>query len=280
MIGTSLGYHVRQLDFVKRYPRARRFLRNVSVAAASALLPKGVRKDIGGAGNFIMHPEFSFCDYRAWGAGKNNGFETLLQRTRGKRVVFDVGAHIGLTSLPMSRVVASGGICDAFEPSEANLRYLRWHVAANASERIRVHPVLVGDRSSDEVPFFEASCETGMNAMVRNDMRSGIDYAETTRKMISLDAFCAEHQRFPELIKIDVEGAEVDVLNGAYQTLLVHRPELVLSVHPPFLHRYGQDVSTLRALLEGLGYVNPVSGSLPDLFDMSEHHLVHRSYLI
>ena len=59
-----------------------------------------------------MHPEFSFCNYEDWGRGHNNGFSRLVALAEGKKVVCDVGAHIGLCCMPISKALAQDGTGD------------------------------------------------------------------------------------------------------------------------------------------------------------------------
>ncbi len=58
----------------------------------------------------------------------------------------------------------------------------------------------------------------------------------------------------PDVIKIDVEGAEYLVLEGARRTLAMHRPTMFLSLHPAQLESLGHSVRAVESLLGSLGY--------------------------
>lgn len=70
---------------------------------------------------------------------------------------------------------------------------------------------------------------------------------------ITLDRFVADSGIVPDVIKIDVEGAELLVLRGARQVLAQHRPSLLLGVHPYWLPR-SDSTRDIFDLLESLGY--------------------------
>ena len=86
-----------------------------------ATLGRGLEKNIGNAGAFRMDYAFAFVSYDGWGQAHNRGFGTVIDLCSGKRVVFDVGAHVGLYTKPMSRAVGSGGTIYAFEPARVKL---------------------------------------------------------------------------------------------------------------------------------------------------------------
>ena len=72
--------------------------------------------------------------------------------------------------------------------------------------------------------------------------------------MITLDSFCSQHKLSPDLIKIDVEGAELGVLKGARETIQSHKPMIVLSVHPRQLLDVDSSQEELQALIQEMQY--------------------------
>jgi FkbM family methyltransferase len=82
---------------------------------------------------------------------------------------------------------------------------------------------------------------------------------------VSLDQFFAGQATWPDLIKIDVEGAELDVLQGARQIIAQHHPVMFVEVHPRLLGNFGASAEQVYAFLRAHGY-------------MVQRFVGHRSY--
>lgn len=159
-----------------------------------------------------------------------------------KKVVFDIGANVGFYSLLSAAVLRDQGRIFAFEPLPRNLQYLRRHIAINKRESIEVIDLALADISGTETFQLAAS-----HAMGRLSSEGSVSVRVET-----LDAL---HDRGvlpdPDLMKIDVEGAEFRVLRGAVRMLRRANPVIFLSVHSErlrldctaFLHALGYDVA-------------------------------------
>ena len=221
--------------------------------ASLRVAPAGpVSQRIGPYGPFKMNPTFAFSDFAHWGGGHNRGFAACIERCRDKHCVLDIGAHVGLVTLPASRVMAADGRLYAFEPAAANIRMLEEHLRLNRIDNVELVTALVGALESEAVTFYEGAEPTGLNSLAAGDKRAG--FAQTRHRQVSLDSFCLARGLRPEVIKIDVEGGEIDVLEGGRTILLRHRPEIVLSVHPAQIEALGQSVEALSDLIDALGY--------------------------
>jgi len=235
-----------------------------------AALPRStVKQRIGPFGPFRLDAHFAFSNFEAWGQGHNNGFLATIEACRGKDCVFDIGGHIGLVTLPMSRVVSPAGRVFSFEPGEANLDFLRFHLARNGAANVEVVDALVGD-SDGWTDFFEQSGATGQNSVVLKKNHEA--YQRVRRRQVSLDRFCADSGLRPEIIKVDVEGAELAVLRGARETLRRDRPTLFLSVHPTELRLLGESTESLMREIDDLGYVClEIDGKPVSAFRLAEY---------
>ena len=169
-------------------------------------------------------------------------FERLL---RPGHTVLDVGANVGYYTLLASVLVGDAGRVHAFEPEPRNAGFLRRHAAINRRGNVRVEQAAVSDRAGTARFDFGSGSGTGHLA----------DAGALEVRTLRLDDYCAEHGLAPDALKIDVEGAEVSVLEGARQTLERHRPVLFLSTHGAEVH------APSLAFLRGLGYrVSPILG--------------------
>lgn len=229
-----------------------------------------VSKMIGPYGPFKMDRRFAFSNFARWGSAHNRGFVACIEEARGMRTVFDIGAHIGLVSLPLSKSIDPEGRLFAFEPAKSNREYLLDHIRSNGIQNIEIVSDLVGDETVGSVRFFESSSDSGMNTIAESRRRSGFD--ETTVKQITLDEFCNESDLRPELIKIDTEGSELNILRGASEMLQKYHPVIFLSVHPQHIADLGGSVEELEELLVELGYlVNDMDGNIVRPTELTEY---------
>jgi FkbM family methyltransferase len=208
---------------------------------------------IGNYGPFRMDGQLAFSAFEPWGDRHNAGFAACVEACRGRRCVLDVGAHIGLVSLPMASVLAPGGRVFAFEPARANRVLLDRHVALNGfASTVIVQQDLVGATEEQAVPFFEHDAIDGMNSVVIK--KHPERYVATPKRQVTLDGFCARLALQPEVIKIDVEGYEIHVLRGMEQLLRTVKPVVFLSVHPAAIQLLGLSLDVLWHTVAQHGY--------------------------
>lgn len=146
---------------------------------------------------------------------------------------FDVGAHIGVHSLIACRLVGARGRVVAFEPDPRNAQLIREHALRNGFRNISVAQVAAW-RFDGEVCFRRGGLQpTGQSsrrgAVVDSGPARGLEGIISVRA-VSLDRFAAGSCS-PDVIKIDVEGAEAEVLEGATGLLTEAGPTLICEVH-------------------------------------------------
>jgi FkbM family methyltransferase len=167
-------------------------------------------------------------------------------------VVLDVGANLGAYTMLFGQWVGAGGRVFAFEPAPEARRGLERHVALNGlGDRIVVRPEAMA--AAPGVAWFRAAGPQGDNRIVRRDSRGseadpgGIEVATT-----SIDAFCRERNVRPDFIKVDVEGAELEVLKGARDTIAAAGPALGLYIemHPHLWAAFGSSRAEIEQELD------------------------------
>jgi len=179
-------------------------------------------------------------------------------------VAFDVGANIGLISLTLAEKVGSEGQVVAFEALPANVERLRANLALNAcGGRVRVEAAAVGAATGESVFLVHRS--GGMGKLGGSAGRHETYDEEIPVRVVSLDDYVFEQEHLPpSLIKIDVEGGEGMVLQGAERLLVEQLPTLLIELHGPEaalsvweqLVRFGY---TVRELKPGLPQVDAPS---------------------
>jgi FkbM family methyltransferase len=176
--------------------------------------------------------------------------ETLCRYLKPGDCFYDVGAHIGFYSLIAARIVGQAGNIIAFEPDPDNAETLRENASKNDFSAVSVVCAAMSDK--DGVVRFHRSTQSDasrMSGMVISNNLPGMPESETfSCQAVSLDSFCSSHPA-PNLIKIDVEGAELQVLDGARSLLAQKKPVLIIEVHDL------NDLSTVRTFLSGFGYI-------------------------
>lgn len=150
----------------------------------------------------------------------------IAKQLRPGSVMFDVGAAVGYYTLLASPLVGPEGRVVSFEPDAKNAAYLRKHVAINRLKNVEVHQTAIGDRNGQAK--FTCGTGTGTGRLA--------DSGAATVELCKLDDF-VRHSAKPTHIKIDVEGAELQVLEGARNTLTTARPTLFLSTHGSTVHQ-------------------------------------------
>jgi FkbM family methyltransferase len=152
----------------------------------------------------------------------------LSDAARPGMVAYDVGAHVGIHALYLGKLLGRAGLVLAFEPWPENFRRLRRNIAYNPALAARVVPIhkAVGLREGT-ARFTEGSTD-GTHHLAGLDEASAMEVPVTT-----LDSVWDESGRSPDLIVIDVEGAELEVLEGAQRLLAKCRPKLAMEHHGP-----------------------------------------------
>jgi len=141
-------------------------------------------------------------------------------------IVYDLGAHVGYYTLIASKLVGAQGKVISFEPNPKNLIFLRSHVVLNHIANVKVIESAVADYTG-VASFIEGSS----SSEGRLSTGDGISVEVT-----SLDHFLkANPSLVPDVMKIDVEGAERDVLAGAERLLNEYHPVILLATHSGIL---------------------------------------------
>jgi len=181
-----------------------------------------------------------------------------VERLRAGDIAVDVGANAGLYSVLAARRVAPSGRVFAFEPSADEFARLAWALRANAVDNVVASNIALGARPGF-VGFLPAPPRhTGLHRL-RSDGDTSLHKVWAERGDVAVQLAAQERVA---LMKIDVEGGELDVLRGFQALLEAGRiGRLVIEVSDAFLRRYGASAAELYAYLAALGYV-PERGPL------------------
>jgi FkbM family methyltransferase len=155
----------------------------------------------------------------------------------------DIGANIGTTTIPAARAVGVGGRVVAVEAHPTVASYLRRNIALNGLRNVKVHACAI-DARPGIVQFADLKADD-TNRIVADG--AGIDVPART-----LDDIAVGHESI-DLLKIDVEGAEMRVLRGGNDALR-RTAAIYVEIADVFLKRLGSSAEELVEFLRGAGF--------------------------
>lgn len=158
-----------------------------------------------------LHRTIAHGEHEPW-------ITTYLERTLNRGdVFFDIGSHIGYFSLIASELVSDSGQVYAFEAHPGNYSLLKQNIELNNRTNIVPEQYAVSDIPDAVVELHIDQTRDGQHSYIEASTK---DSEKLDIPTTSLDAYCNQTGcGHPDVIKIDVEGAELDVLAGAEETI-------------------------------------------------------------
>jgi FkbM family methyltransferase len=191
-------------------------------------------------GAYIRTPKLSRLSFST-GTYQSHVTKALQAAVKPGMVAYDLGAHIGYFSLVLTRLVGNSGKVFAFEPDPNNLRALRHNLAANRGRNVKVVASVVADGSA---PVLFATFHFSSVSHIATKRTPG-DANLVEVPSLRLDDFVyRDGNPAPAVIKIDVEGAEARVFEGARRLLDTARPVIVVEVSPRTLSEVERQMSS------------------------------------
>jgi len=155
--------------------------------------------------------------------------EALARHLRPDDVFYDIGANTGFFSLIAARFVGTAGSVYSFEPVAENAATVRRNSHLNHIPNLKVFEVAVG-RHSGNAELLLTEWDGG-STLSTSAVKTLEPVSKRTVRVVSLDDFIrAENLRQPNFVKIDVEGVEMEVLQGMSKTITERKPVLLYEV--------------------------------------------------
>jgi len=214
---------------------------------------KGIESivDLKGGGRLICHIE-DWIPWHVYFHGQytmeKNYEKFMLDIAGNSNVVFDVGANIGYYAIPFS--MKSNGKVYAFEPMNYQHAMLKRNIALNALQNIVPEKKIVSDSIGVKRIYFAGLGNTGASSLEKTT-----DQYEDVPS-ITLDEYCKNNRiSHIDVVKIDVEGHELSVLNGLHDMLEQKKvSHLFVEIHDGNLKKAGSSAKKLCTYLQDLGY--------------------------
>lgn len=178
----------------------------------------------------------------------------LLRGAVGAQVIFDIGANVGFYALNWAQELAPGGSIHVFEPVPTTYERLVRNIALNGLEdHIRANNMGVGDEIAKLTIYLPEF--SGSGAASIKDLHPDETSIQVEADVTTLDIYFANAglDRL-DMMKVDVEGAELMVLKGGMNTLGAHKPLLFLELLRKWSKPFGYHPNDVLNLLAGLGY--------------------------
>lgn len=222
--------------------------------AGNHLYPKNTIRKVKRKG---INYQLDIHDYQEWLIYTNAETDSsrgVINFLSDSKIIFDVGANIGQTSLWMEKYVKTKEVdyqIYAFEPHPATFKKFTTNLALNPFSKIAPFNVGLGNFSS-ELELIE-DCETnsgGFRIGKISPTQKGVKIPVST-----IDEFVLEHKvEKVDFIKIDVEGFEHHILLGGINTLKKHLPKLYIEFCPKNIEVQGFNPKELIQFLESMNY--------------------------
>jgi FkbM family methyltransferase len=239
-------------------------------ALASWLSSRRRRKFLQGKTNWRSVVRFRGCTFFAGGDNKieasllrgersydRDNFTAVSNFVKPGDVCFDVGANIGVYSVVLARISGDARNVHSFEP----VRHIRDKLVANARlngfDELNVNSFALGAKPGtlEMHQIKEGRFRGGTSTFVDTENIAALGAEEFVTREVeikTLDRYVAEAgvERL-DFVKIDVEGFELEVLEGAGESLSRFKPTMILEYDE---QRHGDQAASFRGLLDGHGY--------------------------
>jgi FkbM family methyltransferase len=231
------------------------FIRNAAYTLLDLVtLKKGIARNING-----MKVRFPAKWSRYYPADyESENYTFLQQQVKTGMQIIDIGAHIGLFSACSSQLTGPTGKIICFEPTPGTFDILKNTLKLNHCDNVTAVMAAVSDKEGSATFYVGETAGCNSNSLVKH--KTGKEQTAYDVRMVTIDSIVSEHSLSPGLIKIDAEGAELDVLKGGLKTFSDHQPILILGLHPAFIKQKGDSLEAIWDLLDAASYKIKLDG--------------------
>jgi FkbM family methyltransferase len=188
-------------------------------------------------------------DWYVYFSWRDAAWDALFGLMKEGQVVFDVGTNIGYTLLRAAQCVGPTGKVFGFEPAHRNYSKCLKNLELNGLPNVEVQKLALGNTNGPQRLVITDEHNTGMNRLA-GDQESG-----ESVEVIKLDDWVIQNSiTHIDVIKIDVEGFELNVLKGGYAAIQQHKPALFIEINDSYLRHFGASVQEIFLLLVSQGY--------------------------
>lgn len=179
--------------------------------------------------------------------------EFLKAITQEQWTILDIGANCGWYALALAKHCPAARI-HAFEPIPHTHEILERNIRHNGFTNIEAHRLAFSNRESTLEFLYTPNC-SGATSLTKAGQPGDRDSLEKIScPGTTLDLFCTRNELAPQLIKCDVEGAELMVIQGGEKTIVAHKPVILIELLRKWSRQFGYHPNDVLTLLGEHGY--------------------------
>ena len=239
--------------------------------AAAGLKQRDVTIGNGIAKGLQFNPGES-CPELALGTYEEPIQNIFAQHLKSGDVFYDIGANVGFFSVIAAKLVGDTGKVYAFEPGEVNAKSIRHNAQLNNFRQIEVIEKAVSNTSG--LGQLLLAKYSGGHALATADAPPDLA-GEITVDLVSIDDLITQNKiNPPNFVKVDVEGAELDVLKGMTQTIKTYQPTIIYEVDDGDRAAYEHKYQELADFFKSFNYQVTQAENSYDTIDWCVGHAI------
>jgi len=205
--------------------------------------------------NFVLYKEDVLSEVIYAGSFEWAEKEWVKSFLKPNFVFYDIGANIGFYTLIAAKIVGTNGKVYAIEPSLNTYKKLTENVSANSTicSQIETFQIAASDKAGENEIYVSNSDLHAWNSIAKPANASQFTLEKIKTQTID-ELVVSNNWRPPDLIKIDVEGWEKFVLDGAKKIILKYAPALIIEFTKENLMRTETSYETVKNQLKEMGY--------------------------
>ncbi|MDH5716435.1 MAG: FkbM family methyltransferase [Spirochaetia bacterium] len=162
--------------------------------------------------------------------------ERIAQELKSGDIFFDIGANAGFFSLIAGKIAGKSGRVYSFEPLPMNFSAIQEQFKLNNLNQCKPFNLALGNKNGNSLFILPKTLKGKPNTFTARLAHINTSNEETNEKIevqtVTLDSFIKKQKTVPHIIKIDIEGAEVEMLEGAKNLLSSQNaPKLIIETH-------------------------------------------------
>ena len=186
----------------------------------------------------------------ALGVYEKNETELFRSKIKPAMTIIDIGANLGYYTVIASCSAGERGLVIAFEPEPNFFKLLSKNIIRNNLKNVAIFEMAIADKNG-EADLFLSEENKGNNSLISSEKLDSFVSVKTA----TLDDFLsAKKIAMVDMIKMDIEGAEILALEGMKNTLAKYRPLLFLEFSPHSIIKINRNPMDFLSTLRGIGY--------------------------